>query len=150
MLTVFFIISIFIQLESGGRNINGDGGESIGIMQIRAGTAKFILDKYKIKEPSSLKSELKNINYNKKIGILLLNYLLVKNSNFTAFINSYNTGNYTKLKHDKNHVYYKKFIKSAGFLKILVFNLIFSFKKEIFSVIMVFEYFLNNFKQEEL
>lgn len=144
MITIFFIISVFIQIESGGRNIDGDGGQSIGIMQIRTGTAKFILNKYKIKEPGYLKSELKNIDYNKKIGILLINYLLVKNSNFTAFINSYNTGNYTKLKNDKNHIYYRKFAKSAGFLKILSFNLMFCLKKEVISIIMIFEHFLNN------
>jgi soluble lytic murein transglycosylase-like protein len=143
MLTVFFIVSIFIQIESGGRNINGDGGQSIGIMQVRVKTAKFILNKTKLKEPENIKTELSKIDYNMKIGILLLNYLLYKNNSFVAFINSYNTGNYTKLKHDKNHVYYKRFEKTAGFLKILAFNLIFSLKKEVFSVIMITDYFLN-------
>lgn len=136
-----FLISIFIQLESGGKNLIGDGGGSIGIMQIRPETAKFILNKNKIKEPADIKKELSNIKYNKKIGILLLNYLLYKNTNFTAFVNSYNTGNYTKLKHSKNHIYYVKFTEKSGFLKNLLLNLIFCLKKELISLIMIIEFF---------
>lgn len=130
MMILYLLTSILINIETRNLNLIGDSGQSFGLMQIRPATAKWILTKNKIKHPENIKKWLMIEQNNVIMGKLILLYLLSSNVKFEAFINSYNTGNFTKLKYDKNHIYYKKFIKEAGFLKLTLFQIIFYLKKD--------------------
>ena len=45
---LIFLISAIVQVETGGKNINGDSGKSIGLMQVRVATCKEMLKRDKI------------------------------------------------------------------------------------------------------
>jgi hypothetical protein len=134
-----FLISAIIQVETGGKNINGDGGKSIGLMQVRVATCKEMLkrDKSLFSELSdeAVKTALSFPMFNIYCGKKYISYLIRTNKTLDVAINAYNTGNFTSLKHDTKRVYLKRVKKYTGIMYHL-YNWLFNFNKKLLLIIL--------------
>lgn len=133
---LIFLISAIIQVETGGKNINGDNGRSIGIMQIRPETCLEMLKKdkniffFSKFSKESIKSLLHFESFNIYCGKKYISYLIKTNKSIDVAINAYNTGNFSPLKYDINRVYLKRVKQSMG-IKYYLYNWLFNFNKKL-------------------
>lgn len=140
-MSIFFIflISAIINVESGGRNINGDNGKSIGLMQVRPATCKEMLrrDKSLFSELpfNMIKTALSIPIFNVYCGKKYISYLIKTNKTLDVAINAYNTGNFTPLKHDISRVYVKRVKKYMG-IKYYLYNWLFNFNKKLLIMML--------------
>ena len=120
MVVLIFLISAIIQVETRGQNINGDGGKSIGYMQVRVATCKEMLNRNKsilrFVSDKAVKTALSFKPLNLACGSAYLRYLVKTNKSFDIAINSYNTGNFSKLKTDVTRRYVKEVKKQLGIM----------------------------------
>ncbi len=136
---LIFLISAIIQIETGGKNINGDGNKSIGLMQVRVATCKEMLkrDKSLFSELSdkAVKTALSIPMFNVYCGKKYISYLIRTNKTLDVAINAYNTGNFTPLKHDISRVYVKRVKKYMG-IKYYLYNWLFNFNKKLLLMML--------------
>ena len=120
MVVLIFLISAIIQVETRGQNINGDGGKSIGYMQVRVATCKEMLNRnkssFRLMSDKAVKTALSFKPFNLACGSAYLIYLIKTNKALDIAINSYNTGNFSKLKTDTNRKYVKEVKRHLGFM----------------------------------
>ena len=134
-----FLISAIIQVETGGKNINGDGNKSIGLMQVRVATCKEMLkrDKSLFSELSdkAVKTALSIPIFNIYCGKKYISYLIKTNKTLDVVINAYNTGNFSPLKYNTGRVYLKRVKQSMG-IKYYLYNWLFNFNKKILLMML--------------
>jgi hypothetical protein len=120
MAYLIFLISAIIQVETRGQNINGDGGQSIGYMQVRVATCKEMLSRNKsilsFMSDKAVFTALSFKPFNLACGSAYLRYLIKTNKTLDIAVNSYNTGNFSKLKTDTNRKYVKDIRRYLGFM----------------------------------
>lgn len=96
------LVAAICTVESGLNNVDNlkdNGSASYGVCQIKANTAKFIIDKYKL--PMNKKNTvaiLRNINYNLILASYYVKWQSSRYKDIDCIIKSYNAGSCKSLK----------------------------------------------------